>query len=380
MHESRDLVPVAPLLVTIVAVAGLTSAVWWIVWQRHDDLQSDRVAELSQQLERAETARSQLAGRYSAAREARHQYELELQRLGDELDTTRQQLSALEDRNWPERYAQLERENYNLSEQVTELEVRNSITRDNYTAEHEQLQAAHKQLQQDFSQLDDEHTALKQRLSQSRAAADEEITALQARLAEVTDKRQSLSQWRRALERDLINRDIEAGQQAARLETLATQRQQLQAQLAASEQRHTQLSAELQTARESTAESQPPVEQRQTSAQPRPVPATQGDENQEEEDAGFRQARVASLKNAVRDSDSRDRKSIILTVLPTIPEGVQGTELADLVDGMDNQDIIAIIREGRPHISRPVDNDSYERIMRQLENEDSRRTVTRLLQ
>ena len=398
MQASRDMVPIAPLLATIVAIAGLTSAVWWGVWQRHDHRQSAATAALEQELAHVRADRQQLASRLDATRESRHEQALELQRLGDQLQTTRRQLKAIEAENWPARHTELKQRNYELSEQVAELEVRNSITRDNYAADFERLQDKHEQLQQDFSALkasrealrdqaddtDKRITQLQQQLAKVRSFAAAEITALQAGLKTAKANQDTLVQWRRTLEHDLISSEIQTGKLAERITALADERRRLQTRLAASEEQLQTLQArnkQLTASLKQTDNDQPAVKPIEQQPRARAVAArTTAQEKEDNSDAGFRLARLESLKSALANSNTADRRTILLTVLPTIPGGIRGTELAPLLDGMRATDIIAIIRDSRAHIRRPVDNDGYERIMRHLADEKSRRTVTRLLQ
>lgn len=377
MRESRDLVPVAPLLVTVVAVIGLTSAVWSIIWQWRDTTRAEQIAQLEHRLEKTGAERSALLDRYTAAEKARHKREVELLKLQNTLDETRRQLAALENSNWPERYADLEQDNYELSERIKELELRSSIDRDNYTARYEDLRRQYEDLQREYDRLDSEHGALEQ----DTAATATRMAELEQALDETRQELGQQAHLRHALQRDLIAQEISADRVDNRITILERERQSLQAALADSEQRikalqqqNKQLDAELQAAQKRNSPS--PV-QTVTARSPQPaVPATAGNQT----NPGFRLARVQSLQSALRDASSSDKKSILLTVLPTIPGGVKGSELAGLVAGMDSSHIIEVIEKGRPHIQRPVDNDSYERIMQQLDDGESRRLVTRLLQ
>lgn len=383
MSQPRDLVPVAPLLVTVIAVCGLTSAVWSIFWQRHDTEQSGHVAQMAEQLEQAEADKSRLLDRYTAAEQARRESELALLSREKELETVRQQLAGMESENWPARYAALEKENYNLSERIEEIELRSNMERDKYIAEYEQLQERYNDLQHEFLDLEREHASLEQQYRHERDSADGELAELRREL----DDSEQQARLQHALERDLIDREIGDSRLENRVVELERERQALQTAVAESEKRiqalndrSQELSAKLQAASESE-QVTPPVQELASQAPPRAVPAAAGgQESDPEADTGFRQARIQSLQAAMQNASSADRKAILLTVLPTIPDGVDGTELAELVAGMDSRHIIEILEDGRPHIQRPVDNDSYKRIMRHLEDGDSRRLATRLLQ
>lgn len=387
MNQSRDLVPVAPLLITVIAVCGLTSAVWSIFWQRHDTEQSGHVAQMAEQLEQAEADKSRLLDRYTAAEQARRESELALLSREKELETVRQQFASMESENWPARYAALEKENYNLSERIEELELRSNMERDNYIAEYEQLQERYNDLQHEFLDLEREHASLEQQYRHERDSAGEETAELRRELDETEQQHRQLAHLQHALERDLIDREINDSRLESRVAELERERQALQTAVAESEKRiqalndrSQELSAKLQAAgkREQVT---PPVQELTSQAPPRAVPAAAGSqESDPKADTSFRQARIQSLQAAMQNASSADRKAILLTVLPTIPDGVEGTELAELVAGMDSRHIIEILENGRPHIQRPVDNDSYKRIMRHLEDGDSRRLATRLLQ
>lgn len=383
MSQSRDLVPVAPLLVTVIAVCGLTSAVWSVFWQRHEAEQSGRVAQLSERLEQAEANNSRLLDHYTAAEQARRESELELLSLEKELETRRQQLAGLESENWPARYAALEKENYNLSERIEELELRSDMERDRYIAEYEQLQERYNDLQHEFLDLEREHASLDQQYRRARESAGEETAELRHKLDETEQQHRQLARLQHALERDLIDREIGDSRLESRVAELERERQALRTAMTETEQRirtlndrNQELSAELQAASEREQVS-PPVRELTTQAPPRAVTAAAGSQ---ESDSGFRLARIRSLQAAMQNASSSDRKAILLTVIPTIPGGVEGPELAELVAGMDSRHIIEILEDGRPHIRRPVDNDSYKRIMQHLEDGDSRRLATRLLQ
>lgn len=382
------MVPVAPLLATIIAVAGLTSAVWWGFWKFNSGEQIAENRQIAERLERIDTERARLLEQYSATEQARLDSERRRLTAEKELAVLRRQLDQLEAENWPERYRRLEQENYDLSERLQELEVQYSIQRDNLATDIEDLQADRERLQQDYAELEREHLALGDRLRHQRESAASRRGELQQALDEAERQRRQLARLRGALERDLIARELDGEQLRAelagaqtRVAGLARERDALKTALAESEQhlqalqeRNRKLTGDLAAARD---QSQPPPVQPMTSeAPPRAVPAVAEGETE----SGFRVTRLKSLKAALNGASSADRKAIILSVIPSIPGGVKGTELADLVAGMDSRHVVEVIAGSREHIRRPVDNASHERIMQLLENEASRRQVARLLQ
>jgi hypothetical protein len=64
--------------------------------------------------------------------------------------------------------------------------------------------------------------------------------------------------------------------------------------------------------------------------------------------------RLESLRNAVRDRPSSQRREILVNVIPTIPEGITARELHALLNGMDDKDLLAVIAAVQQHVRRPI--------------------------
>lgn len=379
MDESRDLVPVAPLLVTIVAVVGITSAVWSHYWSRQQAEYQQRLSDQTEQYQADRNAREALLNQHEQQRLAQARKADDLKK---QLDNTRSRLAAVEAENWPARYQTLKQRHNELSDQLAELQQRHSMTHRSIAAEQQALQARHDDLEAAYILLELEHDALRETHAQDQQSAAQARSRQHVALSEARAEKDDLLALQASLERDLISRELSQSGLRSRVLDAQREQQRLRAALADSEEhlqqllaREQQLTADLQAARQA-ATTTPPLESRTTEPQPRAVAATTDASG----DSGFRLARLQSLKAAVADASSRDRRLIILTVLPSIPGGVRGPELADLIAGMETPDIIELIESGRSHIRRPLDNMSYRRIMQQLADESSRRQVTALLQ
>lgn len=79
--------------------------------------------------------------------------------------------------------------------------------------------------------------------------------------------------------------------------------------------------------------------------------------------AAYRHVRLQSLSNAMTNQDSEIRKNILVSVIPTIPEGISDNELLTLVDGMQSGDILAVIQHTNQYINRPLDNQTINTLV-----------------
>ena len=85
----------------------------------------------------------------------------------------------------------------------------------------------------------------------------------------------------------------------------------------------------------------------------------------------FRSARLESLGNAMQNRNSNERKNILVSVIPNIPDGITGNELTSLVEGMESADILSVIRSTTTHINKPLSNEVFSRLTRNMNNQDA---------
>lgn len=338
MSDADRSVSVAPLLTTVVIIAACTSVLWLYFWHTHDRSRDLQLQALSAELELQRNKEAGLLEQYTAAEEARRQSELALLEARTRLETTEQALARLEAGNWEERYRAATAENYELSERITELELRHAIARDQMENELTLLLGRYSELQNAFEALEDEHAGLAQTheaLENTLAAQsdlDHAYQQLQIDHATAQDELKSLRAQHQALEQSLAE---------SRLELQQSQRASESAVAAA------------------------PI----TTA---PVAAAGAS-------SGYRLVRLQSLANAMHGQSSSDRRSILTSVIPTIPDGIDGNELDELVSGMDSADILQVIQATRRHIHTPLDNTSLDRLLPKL-NETDAQVALELLQ
>lgn len=85
----------------------------------------------------------------------------------------------------------------------------------------------------------------------------------------------------------------------------------------------------------------------------------------------YRHVRLQSLSSALLDRDSPDRMKILVSVIPTIPNGVSGSEFLSLVSGMQSEDILAAIRMTHQHIIRPLDSQVIGELVANMNEKDA---------
>jgi hypothetical protein len=162
MDDTRHPVSIAPLLTTVVIIAACTSALWLYFWHTHDQARAHQLESLSAEFDQRREAEAYLLEKYTVAEEARRLSEQALLETRNRLDATEQVLARLEAADWEARYRAAAEENYDLTERITELELRHAITRDHLETERSDLLDTHTALERAFTALEDEHAELRQ--------------------------------------------------------------------------------------------------------------------------------------------------------------------------------------------------------------------------
>lgn len=104
----------------------------------------------------------------------------------------------------------------------------------------------------------------------------------------------------------------------------------------------------------------------------RQAPAESGNE-------GYRLARLESLQSTMSRRSSADRREILLSVIPTVPEGITASEFAALARGMDSADILALIQTMHGHLRKPLEATDTETVLGLLTAADAA-AASKLLQ
>lgn len=85
----------------------------------------------------------------------------------------------------------------------------------------------------------------------------------------------------------------------------------------------------------------------------------------------YRTVRLQSLKNTMVNQDSSIRKNILISVIPTIPDGVSDTELLELTDDMQSEDILAVVQKTNQYINRPLDEQTVSSLLARMNEKDA---------
>ncbi len=387
MDEADNLVPVAPLLVTVASVIGVTSAVWFIFWQQHDATHQQQLRELNTQLEQRAASADELQRQYRDSKAALAVSRDLRAELDEQLVHNRQQLQQLEEANWPQRYARLQSENVALNKRLQTLKDELSSVHEEAQQRHTELQANYRDLEEAFINLELDHDALQNRFSQAHQSARQEQISLQIALTEAEQQQRTVTDQKDILARDLVTAEIDQSINSSRLRsriaTLMDKQQAIRSRLAELQTRNEILLAEQEKVRheaeqKAIANVEPPLET--LTLEPPPESASAASPATTSADNSFRMARLLSLKTALADTNPPDRGAILLAVIPTIPEGIRGRELAELLDELPAIDIARVIEGSQNHIQRPLDESSIEHISVRIANADQRRHIVQLLQ
>lgn len=73
--------------------------------------------------------------------------------------------------------------------------------------------------------------------------------------------------------------------------------------------------------------------------------------------SGYRESRISSLRAAIAGRPSAERRSILETVIPSIPDGIATSELLGMIEGMDSTDVRALLEAVHAHVSMGDGND-----------------------
>ena len=84
----------------------------------------------------------------------------------------------------------------------------------------------------------------------------------------------------------------------------------------------------------------------------------------------YRQVRLQSLVNTMANQDSAMKQKILISVIPTIPEGISGAEFLALTNNMKSEDILAVLQNTHQYINQPLDNNIMKVIASRMNDAD----------
>ena len=117
----------------------------------------------------------------------------------------------------------------------------------------------------------------------------------------------------------------------------------------------------------------PPEPEPKTEVITKPLPASKtvaaADKNNKQD--VYRHVRLQSLSNAMINQDSSVRRKILVSVIPTIPDGVSGSELLALTNNMQGEDIFAVIQITNKYVTRPLDAQAISGLTSNMNEKDA---------
>jgi hypothetical protein len=235
-------------------------------------------------------------------------------------------------------------ENLSLAQknwQVTESELRDMIGRD---------------LENKFEQSQHENEFLKNQITQLQYYHDVEISRLERARIFLVNKSASLQESHTQFA-DVQN---ELEHNITELKSEIAQHKKTIAGLESENKQHKKLIASLQK----PVETKPEPDAIQTAIN-RPA------DNEEDKSDNYRHVRIQSLINAMQNHDSVARKNILVSVIPTIPNGVSISEFLSLISGMESEDILAAIRLTNKNIARPLDSQTISTLIGKMNAQDA---------
>ena len=132
------------------------------------------------------------------------------------------------------------------------------------------------------------------------------------------------------------------------------------------------LESEIKQQKQSIASFQKPVVEKPMPEPSVVKPTTDQVATGEDDNSGiYRHVRLQSLKNAMINQDSVARKNILISVIPTIPNGVSGDEFLSLVAGMKSEDVLAAIQLTNKYITRPLDSNTVSALTGKMNEKDA---------
>lgn len=292
---------------------------------------------------------SELDGMRTRLSEAREELTVAEERLA----ATEAELTALKDMGWESQYRLAVRENETLSEKIAAMELQQSLARE----ETEEMEQINNELTEKNEALSDEFTLLELERDDLARSYDQ-----------LRDKYIDESDRRKKLVEDISREEKLSDDRARRiseLEDTVSKNERIISRLRSDIESYETMIAELQQ------EFAAPLQEQAGNKKPVEVIVGGSTKRDREPGSEYRITRLQSLNQAMNGRDSVERKQILISVIPTIPNGISGEELAGLITGMNSADILSVIQSTRQHISRPLDNESLSILFSSMNREDA---------
>lgn len=317
----------------------------------------ETIRQQERSLEEQEQAKRRLVESLSGSQKSTLELESKLSETRDQLALAEERLAvaegellSLQEMDWESRYREAERENESLMEKLAAMELQRSLAKE----ETEELQRANDLLAGENKTLSEEFTLLELERGDLSRSYDQ-----------LREKFIAESERREKLVEDIALEEKLSNERVSQLEKAIGEKERIIAKLRSDIETYESMIAGLQQEFATPSSEQP--------ANNKPVEIIVGKsaERKQEPDSEYRLTRLQSLNQAMNGRGSTERKQILISVIPTIPNGISGEELAGLITGMNSADILSVIRSTKQHISRPLDNDSLSILFSSMTREDA---------
>lgn len=329
---------ILPVVLTVV----ITSLPWLYFYNlKHhqlslaDEIHQNQLDALERQLDQQMLLKQELINSLSASQEARVKAESELAEISAKLAQSEEKLSELDTMDWERKYKFALLDNEILVEQIAELEFRQEQDNEQLLEAYNQLDETKKYIEEDFIRLEfdydellEEDSKLKNQYLNDMQELANEADALKATIGKNKDQIKKQEKIIASLKKD--NLDYKNTLEQGKKEIVAE-------------------SKEIKII----------------------TPDTIKKSGKTGTDNNFRSARLKSLSNAMLNRNSNDRKNILVSVIPNIPDGVTGNELTSLVEGMESADILSVIQSTTTHINKPLSSEVFSRLTRNMNNQEA---------
>ena len=329
-------------ILLVVLAAAITSLPWFYFYNQKQhqlslsaETHKNQVDALERQLDQQTLLKQELINSLSVSQEARVKAESELAEISARLTQTEEKLNVLDTMDWERKYKFALLDNEILVEQVAELEFRQEQKNDQMLETYGQLNETKKHLEEEFIRLEFDYDDLLEEDAnlKKRYLAD---------IQEMTDESEALKEIIGKNKDQLTSQEkIIAGLKKENLEYKNVL-----------DQKKGETVADRKDVKVIT-------------------PETIKKSGKTGTDDNFRSARLKSLNNAMLNRNSNDRKNILVSVIPNIPDGITGHELTSLVEGMDSADILSVIQSTTTHINKPLSSEVFSRLTRNMSNQDA---------
>ncbi len=330
------------LIIAVVLTATVISVCWLYFYNQEQhlhmmtiSLNEKQIASLEEQLDRQSVLNNELINNLAGTQEARVLAETQLAEITAQLMATEEKYNSLDDMNWESKYKFAMLDNESLVAKIAELEFGHEEIIDAFENSEEELLSVKSYIEEDFINLEFKYDVL----------LDEDAYLKEQYISDV----QQFAKESETLRNDLNKKEKELKKQQQLVSKLQEENINYKNTLAQKKKEIVSGKEEVQN-----------------------ITATASNKKTDYDNSeNFRTARIRSLSSAMLNRNSIERKNILVSVIPNIPNGVSGNELSSLVQGMESADILSVIQSTTPHINRPLANEAFDLLTKNMNKQEA---------